>query len=261
MVLGHPRAAEVAARAGGRGRRRGRRLPARHAPQARDDLGVQGAAGGRSAHGRQRHLHLRPARAEQRHRLELGLLRAQRAPGARQVEAAPAARAGEDLAAQRRVAEAGAAAGAGAAVGQQRARRRWRRSARRRAASRVRSSPGATSPARSSAIHVGVGAGPPPLGIWICSSPGDGPMPARRRRGDALDLEAGEVGRGLVDRLLDRQLERRGRRRAALAVARRGAAARRRPRSPSSSTSPPWDSMYGRTVASASRTRVSRSIG
>ena len=40
----------------------------------------------------------------------------------------------------------------------------------------VRSSPGATSPARSSAIHVGVGAGPP-LGIWIWSSPGDGAIP------------------------------------------------------------------------------------
>ena len=39
----------------------------------------------------------------------------------------------------------------------------------------VRSSPGETSPAASSAIHVGVGAGRSPLGIWICSSPGDGP--------------------------------------------------------------------------------------
>ena len=44
-------------------------------------------------------------------------------------------------------------------------------------------------------------------------------LPHRLRLGDALDLEAEQVRRGVVDRLLDRELERRGRGRAAVAVA------------------------------------------
>ena len=42
---------------------------------------------------------------------------------------------------------------------------------------------------------------------------------ARLRLGHALDLEAEQVGRGLLERLLDRELERRRRGRAAVAVA------------------------------------------
>ena len=82
----------------------------------------------------------------------------------------------------------------------------------------MRSSPGATSPAASSAIQVGVGAGAPPSGIWICSSPGDGPTGLRLGATPSTSRPE-QVGRGLVDRLLDRQLERRRRRRAAVAVA------------------------------------------
>ena len=67
-------------------------------------------------------------------------------------------------------------------------------------------------------------------------------MPAARLD-DALDLEPGEVGRVLVQRLLDRQLERRARRGAAVA-----AALEREPRDAvldrrASSTLPPCDSM------------------
>ena len=86
-------------------------------------------------------------------------------------------------------------------------------------------------------------------------------QPAARLRRDALDLEALEIGRRLLERLLDRELERRPTTPSSPSSCPAGGSARRRPRATSSSTLPPWDSMYGRTESSASCTRCSSGTG
>ncbi len=59
-------------------------------------------------------------------------------------------------------------------------------------------------------------------------------------------------GAALLEGLLDRELERRPTRPGSRSSCPPAGAARRRRSSPSSSTLPPWDSMYGRTLSSAS---------
>ena len=124
MVLGHRGAAQVAARravaSAAAGAAAGAGCP-RAMRRRRATTSALSAPGGGSRHGASATFTFVPARPSSGTGSSWPSLRAQRAPGARQVEASPAARAGQDLAAQRRVAEAGVAAGARAAIGQQRA--------------------------------------------------------------------------------------------------------------------------------------------
>ena len=135
-------------------------------------------------------------------------------------------------------------------------RRRSRRArARRRPASTARRSPLRAARAPSTARQAGAG---PTSGSSVAHAR-DGA--ARRLAAHALDLDPREVGRGVLQRLLIVELQRRRRRRRSRRSCPRSRSCATPSSTPTSSTSPPCDAMYGRTASSASRTRVSRSTG
>ena len=211
-------AAQVAARravaAAAARRRRGRAAPAAAA--------AGGARPRRSRPGAlitaQRHLARVPAAPQQRHRARAGARSApQRAARARQVEAPPARGAGEQRRRQRGVAERRVAAGARGRGRPAAVPSTFATTSSTPRTAIARSVPGATSPAASSGSHAGAAAAPRPPARSDRAAARATRLRGLRRTPSTSRPE--QVGRGLLERLLDRQLERRRRGRAAVAVA------------------------------------------
>ena len=206
--------------------------------------------------GRSVHAHRDPhgvAVAQQRHRARAAARRSPRAARAPQLEPPRAGRADERAAAEVAVVERAAAP-----------RAALRYASRSPATLAISSdaggrdaAPGAERSSRRAPASRSTGARPPPA-IGSSKAP-IAAAPAASTH--ALDVEPLEVGRRRLQRLL------RSPARASTPTPRsRGSEPSSRSRAtpssiPSSSTSPPWDSMYGRTLSSASRTRVSSGTG
>ena len=243
----------VGSRPPARRRGRGRRLR-QEAAEARHQ--VRPATGRQTAvllpvrrHAATATLHSAAVLAQQRHRLELEPVLAHAAARQRQLEAARARRAVQRAAAEVAVVERRAAARAAVAVGEQvagdvgdherLARPPTCRSPRRASASR--------GPRASSSRSTG---GPPPdIGSSKPPSAGAGavtPSTSIPSRSGAASCSACSIASSIVDADAGQPSQEPSSR------------SRATPSSiPSSSTLPPWDSMYGRTLSSASRTRVS----